>query len=97
MKSRLEEIFGPQVQEYKWGDDVIVIGRYTCYGLTELKSIILGNNLKKIGNGAFYGCRFMTHINIPYTTRSIGESAFCYCSSIKTPLIIPEAMRHSAS
>ena len=84
MKSRLEEIFGPQVQEYKWGDDVIVIGRYTCYGLTELKSIILGNNLKKIGNGAFYICEGISSINIPSNVESIQDYAFSHCTGVNS-------------
>ena len=38
--------------------------------------------VKVIGNWAFWGCKFLTNINIPNSVTTIGDSAFWYCESL---------------
>lgn len=41
-------------------------------------------NVVRIGEHAFYGCRYLTSINIPSTVSSIGDSAFSGCTRLST-------------
>ena len=47
--------------------------------------------VKVIGNGAFYGCRSLTNINIPNSVTTIGDGAFGGCDSI-TNINIPNSV-----
>ena len=47
--------------------------------------------ITSIGDGAFFGCRYMTGINIPNTVTTIGNYAFWGCKS-QTNLIIPDSV-----
>lgn len=46
------------------------------------ESIIIPDNIKSIGNWAFYGCIALKEINIPDTT-NIGKEIFAYCSALE--------------
>ncbi len=46
---------------------------------TYLKSIILGQGTREIGERAFYGCSNLMHVSLPSTLALIGESAFTGC------------------
>ena len=47
--------------------------------------------ITSIGDGAFFGCRYMTGINIPNTVTTIGDYAFYGCSSL-TSVTIPDSV-----
>lgn len=51
----------------------------------------LPDNLKAIGNGAFYNCRSLADIKIPSGVTGIGNSAFLGCRSL-TAIEIPAGM-----
>ena len=53
-----------------------------CWGNNILTSCTIGDNVKTIGNCAFYGCHNLTSINIPDSVTSIGNDAFVNCSSM---------------
>ena len=57
----------------------------------QVKTYIIGNAVKGIGDYAFYGCDVMTSVTIPESVTTIGESAFAYCSSL-TSVTIPESV-----
>lgn len=63
------------------------VGEYMFYGCTNLKNIILPNNITSIGLSAFRSCEYLTSINIPYSVLSIGNYAFeeCYLKEITIP------------
>ena len=48
----------------------------------EIKSVIEGDPVTSIGDGAFYNCSSLTGITIPSSVTSIGELAFKGCSSL---------------
>ena len=50
----------------------------------QVQTYIFGNNVKRIGEGAFYGCIGLSSITIPENIASIGESAFLNCSNLTT-------------
>ena len=49
---------------------------------SNLTSLIIGNNVKKIPERAFIGCNKLTDINIPNSVNFIGDSAFRSCSGL---------------
>ena len=64
---------------------------------SNLSSIRIPNNIKKIGDYAFQGCEKLSSILIPNSVTSIGNCAFQYCSGLtsvtvmmKTPIEITE-------
>lgn len=66
-----------------------VIGEDACYGLENLKEIVLPEGLKEIKNYAFGGCA-IEDITLPESLTTIGNEAFRYCESLKS-IVIPEA------
>ena len=53
-------------------------------GLTTLKTITLGNNVKTIGAQSFKDCPLIQEINLPITTTNIGSFAFNGCEKLET-------------
>lgn len=62
--------------------DVETIEQY-AFSNCAMSSADLGQNLKTIGNGAFYYCLALESINIPNSVKSIEKNSFCYCSNAK--------------
>ena len=52
---------------------------------------MFGNNVKRIGLDAFYGCKGLTSIDFPEGLLSIGQSAFSSCSGL-TKINFPESL-----
>lgn len=69
--------------------EVIEIPNYAFQNCTNLKSIILPKNLKKIGSYAFQNCIRLSVIDIPNTVETIGISAFYLCYNLST-IKLPE-------
>lgn len=53
-------------------------------GSSRIVSVKVGENVKTIGESAFYNCTKMTSIEIPESVTSIGVSAFQGCNSLKS-------------
>ena len=68
-----------------------VIEYRAFYGMTEIKSVIIGKGVTNIGNQAFCDCSSLTSITIPDSVTSIGEHAFSDCSSL-TSVTIPDSV-----
>lgn len=73
--STLAKIFGTQVKNYVFGDEVQSIGAYACYGCLGLTSVTIGNNVNSIGDYSFYNCSGLTSIvvesgNTKYDSRN---------------------------
>ncbi|MBR4752520.1 MAG: leucine-rich repeat protein [Thermoguttaceae bacterium] len=59
---------------------------------SSLSSVVLPKSVKKIGNGAFYGCSSLTSIVLPEGVLEIGGSAFAYCKSLTT-FAVPKSVK----
>ena len=49
---------------------------------SSIKTVVIGNSVTSIGEGAFYSCDSLTSITMGNSVTSIGERAFCYCYSL---------------
>ena len=58
---------------------------------SEIKTVIIGEGVTKIGRYAFEGCSNLTSISIPESVTGIGRYAFRGCSSL-TSITIPEGV-----
>ena len=81
-ESNLSHIFGSQVEEYIFGEEVNKIGKFACHECNVLSKVALGNNVKKIEEKAFYHCNRLVSINIPNSVNSIGYYSFGGCTSL---------------
>ena len=59
----------------------------------ELKSIVLPNTIKTIGENAFWCCRGLVSIIIPEGITKIGAGAFYSCTSLKS-IVIPNSVMY---
>ena len=64
--------------------NVVAIGdnAFSLYSPEELKSITIGNAVKRIGESAFSGCRNLETISGGASVEMIGDNAFSGCSSL---------------
>ena len=90
--STLAGIFGTQVKEYVFGDDVTSIGDYACYNCTNMTSVTIPNSVTSIGGAAFYNCSGLTSVTIPNSVASIGWSTFRGCSGLIS-VTIPKSVK----
>lgn len=52
-------------------------------GCTRLKSVVIGNNVSKIGSNSFAGCRSLTKVVLGKNIKTISAKAFYNCSKLK--------------
>ena len=57
----------------------------------KMTKVIIGNNITRIGNYAFYHCYSLTSVTIPNSVTSIGEYAFQSCRDL-TSVTIPNSV-----
>lgn len=69
---------------------------YAFSGLTKLESIIIPENVKEIGAGAFNSCTNLINISFPSTLRTIGNYAFANVPYLET-LTLPEGLEEIGS
>lgn len=71
-------------KEYK----VVSIRAGACKGCTNLINVSIGQNVKKIGKKAFYGCKNLTHFSIysmRLTTKNVAKDAFKNTGKTRKP------------
>ena len=56
--------------------------------------LILPDNLKIIGDGAFIGCGCRGELKLPSNLTSIGENAFESCRNFYGDLVIPDSLKN---
>lgn len=64
--------------------DVEAISPYAVSGAIKLETVVLNNNVKTIGLGAFENCTKLTSINIPDSVETIDTSAFRECEKLES-------------
>ena len=72
----------PTIEVYV-GDCVLHLGDDAFYGLRNMTSCRLPNNIDKIPGRCFYDCFSLTSITIPYSVTEISHDAFYSCSNLK--------------
>lgn len=63
----------------------------SMFGGTDVDSIVLPDNIKKIDEGAFSNCSSLESIVIPDSVNSIDQLAFTFCTSLKD-ITIPDSV-----
>ena len=58
---------------------------------TKLKTLVIPEEVKRIGKRAFYECGTLTSVTIPKSVTSIGDWAFSGCSGLKS-ITIPDSV-----
>lgn len=66
-------------------------GEFIFKDCTSLKTVTMGDGIKKIGSRMFYNCTSLENITISKTVTSIDKYAFAYCTSLKE-ITIPESV-----
>ena len=57
-------LFGSQVKEYIFGNNVSTIGDYAFYGCSNMTAITIPKSVTSIDSYAFYGCANLTTLNL---------------------------------
>lgn len=63
------------------------VGDWWFREVDAIKSVTFGEEVKTIGNSAFYFCKGLTSITIPENITSIGNEAFCICTNLASVTI----------
>ena len=69
-----------------------VLGDALSYS-RHLRSVLLPEKLKRIGNNALYGCSNLEEVIMPSSVRSLGNSAFSGCSRLEF-ISLPEGLEY---
>ena len=67
--------------DYEWN------GTPWASARSEIKSVVIGDGVTRIGDYAFQHCRALTGVTIPGSVTAIGDSAFYYCTSLASVTI----------
>ncbi len=63
------------------------INEYTFYKNTYIAKVEIGNNITKVGDFAFLGCRNLESVFIPNSVKMLGEWAFAECESLNSAIL----------
>lgn len=63
----------------------------SAFRASKVKNIVIGNNVRSIGDDAFYNCPDLETVVIPQSVTSIGSAAFHSCLSLKS-VTFPEGV-----
>ena len=75
------------IQSVIFGNKVVRIPKYLCYGMRSMTDVILGDAVRTIDEKAFYNCSSLTSVTIPNSIEKIGNDAFCICSALTSVTI----------
>ena len=72
------------IVKYVMPEDVCIIGEYSFFDCTMLKSIDIPDSVLEIEDGAFCGCESLVNIRMSQSLVRIGANAFSGCCSLKS-------------
>jgi hypothetical protein len=87
LKNRLTSLLEIDLSDLDWPE----IPADQFNDKTLLERVILPNNVKKIGNNAFYNCRKLQSVEFPSTLESIGTYAFYRTYNFRD-IVLPEGL-----
>ena len=73
-------------------EDLQIIGDF-AFAYREMQQIVIPDNVRVIGSGAFMECENLTGISIPASVTEIGDQAFYRCSSLENIELPPSMTR----
>ena len=58
----------------------------------DIKNVIVGGGVTRVGNNAFYDCKEITAVLLPDSLRSLGNAAFGWCYNLKS-IVLPQGLQ----
>lgn len=87
------EIVIPETVTYNSYSLTVTSIEESAFEKNGLKSIILPNSVKNIGNSAFRNCENLNNISLGEGVETIGNNAFTSCIGLKS-ILIPKSVQH---
>ena len=81
------------VTSFVFGENVETIPTCLCRDLEKLTSVTIPDNVKSIGEGAFYSCGLLEEVNIGSGVTSIDYNTFAGCSSLSS-IVLPDSIKN---
>ena len=78
--------------EAKIPDSVVIVGRMSFAGCSEISNVVFNDSLEIIDEYAFQGCTALTKVVIPDSVISIGTDAFSGCTGLEAIYLSPDYM-----
>lgn len=74
------------MESYYRGKPVTTIAEnaFRGKGSSRLESVVIGSNIRAIGEGAFYNCTRLQSVTFPESVQYIGQGAFQGCNSLQS-------------
>lgn len=76
----------------RFADSVTNVGAYNFYSKKSVSEVYL-NNVKTLGESAFYNCSTLQKVDFGTALQSIGNYAFYKCTSLNQAVVLPETMQ----
>lgn len=71
---------------------VTEIAETAFFNKSDVTSVTMGENVKRIGKLAFANCSYLTGVTLPDSLTYIGENAFSSCRSMSGEIVIPSGV-----
>jgi hypothetical protein len=71
---------------------VTAIGEKAFFNKSDITSVTLNDNIKRIEAQAFANCSYITNITMPAELEEIGQGAFQSCRLLETAIVLPNTL-----
>ena len=78
------ETYCNDVTKVVFEEGITTVGKYSFYGMTGIKEVVLATSISEINRAAFRGCLNLSNVNIPEKSslKLVGQDSFRECSSL---------------
>ena len=76
---------------FDWSANPLYYGAHLYLDDKEVTDLTIPNGVTSIGNGAFFGCSYLSNVTIPEGVTTIGEQTFRDCSGL-TSISLPTSL-----